>query len=69
MARRKSDRLVSCLACSRRSFGIFCLVPLVVGDEFGEGDRLVVVHLDGCVQNAVVRLEIRPRRITTSESL
>lgn len=48
---------------------MFCLIPLVVGKEFCECDWLVVVHLDGCVQNAVVRLEIRPRRITTSESL
>lgn len=38
----------------------YVLVSLVVGEEFGKRDRLVVVHLDGCVQNAVVRLEIRP---------
>lgn len=50
-------------ACSHSPLGVFCLVLLVVGD------RLVVVHLDGCVQNAVVGLEVQSRRVTASESL
>ena len=41
-------------------FWVFCLAPLVVGEKFCEGDRLVVVHLYRCVQDAVVRLEVRP---------
>ncbi len=47
-------------ACSHNPLGVFCLVLLVVGEEFCECDWLVVVYLDRCVQNAVVRLEIRP---------
>lgn len=39
---------------------MFCRVLLVVGDEFGEGDRLVVVYLDRRVQDAVVRLKVWP---------
>ena len=47
-------------ACSHRPLWVFCLVPLVVGDEFVKRDRLVVVHLDRSIQDAVVRLKVRP---------
>ena len=47
-------------ACSHCPLWVFCFVPLVVGEEFCECDWLVVVYLDRCVQNAVVRLEVRP---------
>lgn len=56
-------------ACSHRPLGVLCLVPLVVGEEFGKRNRLVVVHLDRSIQDAVVRLEVQPRPVTALEYL